>query len=546
MVQDTPRNRTLEARELFEISTLERPTIKILLYTDAPTAVVREPAGRFGLGRMIQQLEAHAPAFAKVCVKWAGRYSPGSRRADNKINIVMANEVQQTKEPFDEIWFFGLHQINKERFDLRLGGGSPESELDVAEVDALRIWMDDGGGVLVTGDHANERPSDAISRDPNPRCPDRFRNAKFLGLGRALGRCIPRAGLMRDWEGSPTSREKDSNNTQVLTSGAFDDFDDQILFQRDPVPQQLILTTFDELGLPSSDGQPHPLFFYRPGHPIQLFPDHLHEGEVTVSQGRESDVWPSRTFKPMPHVIAFGTDKRSGKRIKILAAYDGDGANVGRIVADSSWHHYFNINLAQFEHPATQNTASDQIGQFYGNLAIWLCPARKRLDMAAAMARSLASDPLILEELGPIPTNDKTNRRKGGVLAHRILSALASPCEIYELLNMTIPVIPRYFASSLPISLPERSNEYGFLPSRESLLAGIINRYPQELFEDEEFNLSDQTRERIRQAFSLAWEDAIADQHQHFARTAELSGSFRTEVQRKISIFSGKTNGVET
>jgi hypothetical protein len=78
MSPDTPRNMRMQARELFELSKLKKPTIKILLYTDAPTEVVRAPVGRFGLGRMIQQLEAHAPAFADVSVKWAGRYSPGS------------------------------------------------------------------------------------------------------------------------------------------------------------------------------------------------------------------------------------------------------------------------------------------------------------------------------------------------------------------------------------------------------------------------------------------------------------------------------------
>ncbi len=530
-----------KARELFELSKIKRPTIKILLYTDAPTEVVRAPVGRFGLGRMIQQLEAHAPAFADVSVKWAGRYSQGSKTADNKINVVMNKEVLETKEPFDEIWFFGVHQINKERLDLRVGGGGgPESELDAAEVDALRTWMDAGGGVLLTGDHANEKPLDAIDKDPNPRCPDKFRKAKFLGLGRALGRCIPRAGLMRDWEGPPTSREQDSNNTQIITSGDFDDFDDQIFFQRDPIPQQLILPTFDQLGFPSVGGQPHPLFFYRQGHPILLFPDHLHEGEVTVSQGRQSDVWPTNPFKPMPQVVAFGTDKRSGKRIKILAAYDGDGARVGRIVADSSWHHYFNINLARFEQPAARNSASDQIGQFYGNLALWLCPARKRFEMAAVMARTLARDPLIMEEIGPIANTDKINKGKAGVLGHRLLSSLASPCEIHELLNITIPELPRHFAPSTPMFLAERRSESGFLPSQESLIANLITQYPQELFEQDESTLSDAAWSRIKTAFSQSWDNAFAYQHQQFERTADFRERFLTEVENKVTKLSDK------
>lgn len=539
MSPDTFREMRTQARELLEFSKLKKPKIKILLYTDAPTEVVEAPVGSFGLGRMIQQLKSHEPAFADVCVKWAGRYSKDSRRADNKINVVMDKEVKETNEPFDEIWVFGTHQINKEKLELRIGGGGPESELDAAEVKALRKWMDDGGGVLVTGDHANERPKDAIDENRESPCEDKFRHAKYLSLGRALGHCIPRAGLMRDWEGSPTSLENDSNNTQILTSGEFPSFEAEIFFQRDPIPQQLILQTFDASGLPSRVGQPHPLFFYRAGQMIRLFPDHLHEGEVTASRGRNDDVWPTHTSKPMPEIVAFGTDKRNGKRIKLIAAYDGDGANVGRIVTDSSWHHYFNINLAQFDHPATKDSASDQIGQFYGNLALWLCPARKRFAMAAVMAKALAREPLILENFGPIPSSNKTNKQWAGKRADSLLSAVASPCEIHELMKMTTPQVSDRFARSEGNWFSEASRS-GVLPPRESLLAGIINRYPLELLEQDDSNLSDPATARLKTVFAEAWDDALADHDQQFARTVEFREKFLNEVKRRDSILSDK------
>src|ERR1051326_4669149 len=202
-------------RELFGLTGIERPTIKILLYTDAPFDVVKEPVGDFGLGRMIALLKAHAPAFADLCVKWESRYPRGSTHADNKIHVLLRREQEETGQPFDQIWFFGLHQVNKKNFDPRLGGGGPESELDADEVKALRAWMGQGGGVLMTGDHANLRPEDALEPDPNPPCPYRFGNPPFAGLGRALGRCVQRAGEMRDWDGPPTAREEDSNDTEV-------------------------------------------------------------------------------------------------------------------------------------------------------------------------------------------------------------------------------------------------------------------------------------------------------------------------------------------
>lgn len=537
MSPDTLRELREQARELSDLPNLKKPTIKILLYTDAPIHVVKESVGRFGLGRMIQQLKAHAPAFADLCIKWEGRYSLDSERADNKINVVLKRELEQTGEPFDEIWVFGVHQINRKSFNLRVRGGTPESELDAAEIDALREWMDGGGGVLITGDHADERPADATPKAPDPRFPDRFRNAQFLGLGRALGRNIPRAGLMRDWEGPPTSREKDSNNTQILTSTDFETSEGSSFFQRDRIPQQLILQTFDELGFPSTNGKPHPLFFYRPGHSIRLFPDHLHEGQVTVSRGRNDDVWPTKPFKPMPQVIAFGTDKRNGKRIKLLAAYDGDGVGVGRIVADSSWHHYFNINLDRFDVPDREDSASDQIGQFYGNLAVWLCPARKRLQMAAVMAKTLALEPYILEDAGASPTASKYSKRLTGMVADRLLSALASPCELHELLSMTVPEAVRPQKSSTTISLEGRG-EQSLLPPRDLLLAGIVNWYPPELLKQDDPNLSEAATTQIKTVFARAWEDAFAERDQALVRTAELREKFLTEIKERESILS--------
>ncbi|HEY6232937.1 MAG TPA: hypothetical protein VIW64_16865 [Pyrinomonadaceae bacterium] len=532
----------LDALGVYDLSTVQKPTIKILLYTDAPELVVKEPVGSFGLGRMISQLEGHAPAFANLSVKWAGRYSPGSNHADKKINVVLATELEETKEPFDQIWFFGIHQVNKAELELGLGGGGPESELDADEVNALRDWMDQGGGVLVTGDHANLRPLDALTPDPNSHCPDKSKEP-FLSLGRALGRCIPRAGLLRDWEGSPTSSEEDSNNTQVVTFGLpSGKFDDEIIFQRDRIPQQLILQAFDEKGSPSLRGRPHPLFFYKRSLSIQLFPDHLHEGQVTLPEELDDKVWLSNAdgFQPKPRVVAYGLDKRAGKKFQLLVAYDGDSAGVGRIVADSTWHHYLNVNLSEFKLPANEGSASDQIGQFYGNLAVWLSPAKKRSEMADAMFRWLVNEPLVVEGLGPAFTGSESDKLWSGKIARSLLAPLASPCEIHELLQIAIPETYRYFDPSGTIFLPEREQALSNLPSKELMLGYIINKYPRQPIEQFGPTFLKARGERIRKVFDIGCDETFEQHYQNVIQTAELAKQFLAEARLKSSNLSNE------
>lgn len=396
----------------------ERPTIKILLYTDDPN-VISQGTNLLGLSSMIDRLKAHPPAFADLSVKWVSRSSDSQHHADNKLNVVMAREIEETGEPFDEIWFFGLHQANTERFSLGVFRGGPESELDSREVEALEKWMKiengSGGGVLMTGDHNNPVPPNLL-RGTNGRSSEE--TPELLGLGRALGRWVPRAGALRKWEGSPSSQSNDSLNTLASTD-----------FQTDRVPQELIHERFNDAGEPDDQGQPHPLFFYQPRSFINVFPDHPHEGELVIPNVLNEDAWPAGpTGQPKPCFVAFGTDGRDGKRVNLVTAYDGDRAGVGRIVADSSWHHYVNINLMGFPHPAPVNSNSDKIGQFYGNLAVWLAPKHKRRQMAQAMYLELADFTQMLE-----PQADLTHT---GEVAYSLLERAAAPCEIHELLRV--------------------------------------------------------------------------------------------------------------
>jgi hypothetical protein len=497
------------SRSLQDLSSANEPTLRILLYTDDPD-VADETTG-WSLSRMTAHIKARPPAFAKLCIDLINRNSGTEQRADNKLYPELISKYHQ-------IWFFGTHQINRKNFSLGVLRGGPDSELDDEEVAALRNWMKigsekgrNGGGVLMTGDHANEPPDDAIpfEDDPSPDTPSDHEH--FLGLGRALGHRVPRAGRLRKWKGPPTRFKEDSFNSQVLTTGTDPD---SIGLHSDPVPQQLILRTFNSLGEPLQNGQPHPLFLYMPDRWIQVFPDHAHEGSVVIPRKLGERTWPKgKHIQPKPRVVAHGVDKRNARILNIVAAYNGDSAGVGRIVADSTWHHYFNVNLNLFRPPGEEDSPADQIGQFYANLAIWLSPYNIRSEMTSAMIHFLAHDPTIFEVAGP-PVQNPSSEEKMlealtiGRLAFALLSELASPCEIHELLQTLIykPDSAKYET----VYLPDSASTLTYLPSKELLLGYAVSRYRRKVAIIEssgnEFDAQDQMRDVLDDSFKEAVE----------------------------------------
>ncbi|HYO91832.1 MAG TPA: hypothetical protein VEQ40_09355 [Pyrinomonadaceae bacterium] len=467
---------------------VEKPALKILLYTDNPTGI-QDGEAMFDLGVMLKHLRAHAPAFATVDTEWVSRYSEKTGDADKKLDGLLT----QSTVPYDEVWFFGLHQENVPKYSSGVGGGGPESELEKKEIDALRNWMQGGvekgmrgGGVLMTGDHNHPRPEDALPGNQSPPCPDSSTCEEFFGLGRALGRCVPRAGRLRKWEGQPTNRKEDSVNTQVPNLGA--DIESSLL-QLDSAAQQLLLETFDETGKPTQGGLPHPLFFYKSGSRILFFPDHAHEGVISLpdkSEFANLDEWPKcKDIQPRPQVVAHGIDSRNCKVHALVAAYDGDLAGVGRIVADSTWHHYVNVNLTSFPHPSASGSPGDQIGQFYGNLAIWLAPREQRYQMACAMFWWLANHPLMVEEIGGHVLNI-------GSTAYFILSKISSPCEIHELLQAAVPAA--YSEQFESFYFPEAVLALSQFPSKSLILGCVLDGYHKEMIR---FKNSDGTGKRV-------------------------------------------------
>lgn len=81
--------------------------------------------------------------------------------------------------------------------------------------------------------------------------------------------------------------------------------------------------------------------------------DHDHEGEAMAPPVNAQNLatWPRSQagHQEQPVVIAFGDVKDPDvhfKQFGVISVYNGHTVGLGRIIADSSWHHWLNSNLS--------------------------------------------------------------------------------------------------------------------------------------------------------------------------------------------------------
>lgn len=474
-----------EATNFSKLLTEKQP-IKILVYADGK--IVDDDFEGFGIGQMRQLIDAHQPSSAFITIELKNRVP-----APNTPVVRLPELLQET---YSQIWFFGFRQLTKEEQNTPENPDNP-SEFSQEELDKLADWMKEGG-VLMAGDHSETDP-----RNPSED------HETFLARGRALGEKVPRAGQLRKWIGPPTIEPLDSRNSQVQIFG--DSLDDQSL-EKDNIPQILILETFNPVtGEPVFLGRPHHIFIDDKGRPIRVFPDHIHEGEVVIPSVAELEKWPKGDVIA-PYPVAHGIDKRNGKKYILLALYNGDRASVGRIAAESTWHHYLNVNLTEFKKGVgVEDTVFDEVGQFYRNLAIWLSPFKVRRAMAFYTFYRLAHDPQVVDEIN----GDILNI---GRIARRVLSQDTSPCEIDELLQTTVTVELRQQYENL--YFPKASIAASPLPSQELLLGAIVKLYSQKLPGILNSALSDD--EKIESLEALTREGFKQAQDTHIERLTQV------------------------
>jgi hypothetical protein len=285
-------------------------------------------------------------------------------------------------DKYEQIWCFGFKPNNF--------GSNNDAEIDEpyampatnAELEKLDEWMTKRkGGLFGTGDH------------------------HFLGA--SMCRKIPRLGTMRRWtnaDGVPPQFGPDRIDT-LRPPSPVDDyraggprFLSNTPHQGDLTVQPIKWKRWCSIYWPFSfpKSRPHPVLCHPTLGPINVMPDHAHEGlcvpnpdlSATKQFNRELE-YPDHIAggnKPEPEIIAWGSnldsddwnfDIRKGEqpgrsRNPMIAVYDGHQAGVGRVATDSTWHHWMDVNINAIK--AANNDDWKKISRYFINLAVWLNP----------------------------------------------------------------------------------------------------------------------------------------------------------------------------
>ena len=354
---------------------LWRVRIRILFVIDG-RIMTGHGADDFGLGQVLDTLRDRWFAWwVRFSVRVVDRDPPESFRFTGEgFNL----------DEFDQVWFFGdwpAFDANSPDVSDDIIRSEEYSPLDDAELQIIAGWMERGGGVFATGDHSL--------------------------LGASMCSRIPRVRNMRRWtraQGVPSFADGDRNETLVhdLQTGIIEREGDRWGQQISPVYRSTGPTFYQR--------SPHPLLCGRTGV-IDRFPDHMHEGSVieddhvplrqplnipgydgeefpvipAVFEGASALVAEPFGVRPRPHVIAHGhttTRDSDSRRFAVVGVYDGDPVHVGRVVVDSTWHHWLSMNLVGFQ--AELPTVYAGMQDYYRNVALWLSTPKQRASMLFA------------------------------------------------------------------------------------------------------------------------------------------------------------------
>ena len=369
--------------------------VRILFYADS---LVHFNGGDFhGLQHVATTLTLRAYPYVKFHVEFAHR--DGS---DPSATIAGARQLTDLDimNKYDQVWLFGF-------------GSQPS--LTVPEITLMNEFMAGPkfGGILVTGDHAR------------------------LGFG--LSEQIPRVGKMRT--PAPVNQAPGWNTTleEGPDGNSTFDFDEQ----SDEKPQTIRYKRYPmEAGLALSRRfRPHPLLC-GPNGPITVLPDHQHEGEAVAPVPAAGDQeWPTKNgHQEAPEVIGWGRIKdpaatKHGQEIGVISVYNGHNVDVGRIVADSTWHHWFDINLTGrypgapyngFDATTQGQAILKKIEAYFLNCGVWLSPPDKQVVMRNATLWSITWSNQITELSENLPL------WRWGEEAIDALGRMASRCTIQE------------------------------------------------------------------------------------------------------------------
>lgn len=414
-----PRPRPLPDLLPIPLPWFKECTPKILVVTDGLNF---SEAGSFGLAYFVDTLRANLiHGMPPIVVTALFNPAPAAALA-----------YDAARQHIDNFKFTDpTHGVRKSRYDivflLGINSSSPKLVDEAGALDAMTAFMQGGGGVFATGDHDE--------------------------LGAALCADLPRVRNMRNWRIGPPPRGVPSAGGVDRLTTNLPGADDVYAFadQSDAVPQRLYPNFRTTAG---GVGFAHPLLQV-PGssRAIEVFPDHPHEGEcfvptdlaTTLADG--SPEWPAGAAgtRPAPEMVALtmsygnafpGKAAVTPRSFVAVCAYDGQAANVGRVVTDATWHHFVNINIRP-GNAALSGRNLDDIRQYYKNLATWLMPKNVRYCRRYPwLITELMRYPLF-EELSPLQRDQRDAQalRQVGATVVAALAARHTRAEVQALID---------------------------------------------------------------------------------------------------------------
>jgi hypothetical protein len=330
----------------------KRCVVNVLIVCDG---ILNYDMGGFGLSEFLttfNQLEANYPWIDyRVTLAHRGAIinNPNPVVVNHIPNFNFATSV--TLSNFDQVWLFGFNTF---------------SGITLPEKSAIATYMNGGGGLFATGDHGY--------------------------LGDAMCGDIVRVKDMRYWTDTPVGSTTNTNEVSMggkrrndtnrpaagnSTSIWFDN-------QSDEIPQTIGVRTF-------GSGLPHPLLSIptslRPSGIIDIMPDHPHEGECKPETSfTVNNITVPTQIIATSFVLGGSTTSYGNKALTdphcfpSISVWDGKIANVGRIVVDSTWHHFVNVNLngvgSNYDKSGIQSGLNTNdfavIRRYFMNIAIWM------------------------------------------------------------------------------------------------------------------------------------------------------------------------------
>lgn len=364
--------------------------VDILVVVD--TEIATQPGAGFGIGYVIELIRnshvgcmhfrvdialrnGQAPAVVAAPAPFGPKYV--GFRFDMKDG---ANDVL---DKYEQVWCFGFKPSNSgsaNDAEINQPGAFPASNAELAK---LAAWMKNKkGGLFGTGDH------------------------HFLGA--SMCKKIPRLGTMRRWtnsDGVPPIGTPDRIDTLRPPSPAYEPANPggPLALGNGPHQGDLKVQPIQWVAWQWSNWpiflrrRPHPLLCHPTLGPINVMPDHAHEGLCVENpplggsynfdgQGAQPEYPPAIDggAQPKPEIIAFGStlgdppynfakgEQPARAKFPMISAYDGHRAGVGRVATDSTWHHWMDVNIETIKNANTDDWKLIQ--RYFINLAVWLNP----------------------------------------------------------------------------------------------------------------------------------------------------------------------------